>query len=635
MNAKRIAEWLLIAIGTSSFAQVPLTRPKAPGVALPGPQRHGAPSAPETGTIMGYVFWNTTGVKYNASSQCQGFSATVKVSTSTGLQTLGNNTSQFTSMGNVGLYTVCAYSVRPVPVSQNLEVDITAPVSAFSPQVMVNKASLNMGSISIPGGSCNKFQPAAPTATVLKSNWWPCGVYAYNVNYELLPASRYLPGTGGAPLLSRSTANGMKPTPQQGLASNGGMLLSGGSSAQSQSAIGRRLPTHARAVKTVLSQSKQGRKITNPNSALRNSAIIAVLQKQRQSADAEAAAMLSSIRPQANPQTQPSQVMAATGSPRMGSPGTTQNVVPAGNGGSGSKMASLGMITPTQFQSIPIICAHDPTFRILNVSGQPSPATFTQDSKYNFYTITGCSFGNGGASAKVYVYYQGTFHLDFQIQEWNENGIKLSLDPNLKGVNDHDNLTLIVQRADGKQTSKGGFKFYAARDTLLLSQIPKPYFTLDHFRSDDAITKDWRPNYTSGSSASVTPNLPGLSAEVHWDLTDNDGNPPAGDDLYDFSKLQGNFSLDSALLEWRDLSCTDPDFNQFVTSSNNWSVDWNGNSGVRVTWQGQQCNNAPGSCGGAFQGDCFTGGVESNYGLNVWVTGPRGIDPWSGNPTLH
>src|ERR671938_597822 len=78
-----------------------------------------------------------------------------------------------------------------------------------------------------------------------------------------------------------------------------------------------------------------------------------------------------------------------------------------------------------------------------NVISPPSPATFTQDSKYNVYSSTGCSFGDGGASAKVYVYYQGTFHLDFQIQEWNENGIKLSLDPNLKGVNDHDNLTLI------------------------------------------------------------------------------------------------------------------------------------------------------------------------------------------------
>ncbi len=634
MNSKLIALWFLIAIGTCSFAQVSVTRPKAPNITLPGPQRHGAPSTPETGTIMGYVFWNTAGVQYKASSQCQGFSAAVKVSTTTGLQTLGNNTTQFTAMGNVGTYAVCAYSVRPVPVSQNLQIDIATPASVFTTQVAIKKANLSTGWINIPGGSCNKFQPAAPTVSVLKSTWWPCGVYAYNLNYELLPASRYVPGTGGAPLLSGSTAKGMVPPPQQSLTGNNGMLSSGGSSQQPQSTNGRLQSMPKRAVNTALGQPKQGRKITNPNAALRDSTIIAVLQKQRQAADAEAAALRSNIRPQANLQTQPSQVMMATGAPRNGAPGTTKNALREGSGSSG-KPGSFGIVTPAQLQSIPLMCGNDPTFRILNVSGQPSPATFTQDSKYNFYTITGCSFGDGGANAKVYVYYQGTFHLDFQIQEWSENGIKLSLDPNLKGVNDHDNLTLIVQRADGKQASKNGFKFYAARDTLLLTQIPRPYFSLDHFRSDDAITKDWKPNYTSGSSASVVPNLPGLSAEVHWDLAGSGENPPAGDDLYDFSKLQQNFSLDSALLEWRDLSCTDQSFNHFVTSSNNWAVDWSGNSGIRVTWQGQQCNNTPGSCGGAFQGDCFVGGAESNYGLNVWVTGPRGIDPWSGKPTLH
>jgi hypothetical protein len=131
----------------------------------------------------------------------------------------------------------------------------------------------------------------------------------------------------------------------------------------------------------------------------------------------------------------------------------------------------------------------------------------------------------------------------------------------------------------------------------------------------------------------VNPNLPGLSAEVHWDLTpDPSGTLVGGDDEYDFSRLHSTFVLDSAWMEWRDVSCTDPNYNQFVTSKNNWSIDWSGPAGLQVGWQGQICNPTWRSCGGAFQPDCFLGLPESNYGVNVWVTGPRGLDPWTGKP---
>jgi hypothetical protein len=302
-------------------------------------------------------------------------------------------------------------------------------------------------------------------------------------------------------------------------------------------------------------------------------------------------------------------------------------------------LSKMEVVNATEFANGLVLgCAHDPTMRVVTVSGGQTSAVFTQDSKYNFYTISGCSFGDPGPNAKAYIYYQGSFREDFQIEQWSDNWIKLSLDPNLTGVDDQDNLTLVVQREDGKQASKNGFRFYAARDTILLPVIPQTDFSLDRFRPDNAVTNSWKSTYTSGSSPSVIPNLAGISAEVHWDVrTEPDGSMTGGSDIYDFSHLHPTFVTENAWMEWRDLSCTDPDYNQFASSTNNWSIDWYGSSGIQVSWQGQQCKNTPNSCGGGglTQTDCFVNPAytpQTNYGINVWVTGPRGVDPWTGKP---
>lgn len=389
-----------------------------------------------------------------------------------------------------------------------------------------------------------------------------------------------------------------------------------------------------------LKSPTQGKKITNPKTAQNNAAIIAVLRKQSQAATAEAAQMKLSIRPVAI-QTQPSRTMAASGQNGLLAPSSTvQPVAATGTTPSGTVAASsstnrFGKLQPGMIPGVALQCGHDPTFRILTVSGGPHVAVFTQDStnNYNFYTITGCSFGNNGPNVKAYIFYKGTFHQDFQIQQWSDNFIALDIDPSLTGVDDQNSLTLVIQRADGQQTSKSGYSFYAVRDTVLLKPIPQQYFGLNRFRPDQSVIQNWTPTYTSASSAAVTPNLAGLSAEVHWQLTtDASGNILGGSDLYDFSHLHSTFALDSASMEWVDLSCTDPNYNQFAASKSNWSINWYGAADVQVSWQGQVCQNTPGSCGGAFQGDCFANPPETNYGVDVWVTGPRGLDPWTGKP---
>ena len=393
----------------------------------------------------------------------------------------------------------------------------------------------------------------------------------------------------------------------------------------------------ARRATVVLSAPKQSQKITNPKASAQDAAIIAVLQKQRQAADAEAVQMKLGIRP-AVPSSAPSRTMSAGGNATPIPSTAVQPVSVAANTPQNptSSTNRYGALPQGLIPGLALQCGHDPSLRILSVSGGSGVATFTQDEKYNFYTITGCSFGEVGPNSKAYIYYQGTFHEDFQIEEWSDNWIKLHLDPKLSGVDDQNNLTLVVQRADGKQTSKGGYRFYAARDTILLKQIPQSYFSLNKFRPDQSTIQNWKPTYTSGSSPNVRPNLPGLSAEVHWDLTtDPNSTIVGGNDIYDFSHLHATFALSNALMDWKDVSCTDPNYNQFTTSNNNWNIDWYQASGIQVSWQGQMCNSTPGSCasGAGFQNDCFAAQPESNYGIDVWVTGPRGVDPWTGKPT--
>jgi hypothetical protein len=635
------------------------------------------------GTIEGFVYWDASQFSHNPASSCSGLAITVSAGSSSGpftsytpIGTLSNN---FKYVGQVrGLlsgvkattYDVCTYGFDHVPVGQNLQVSLTVTQpTSFSPAAVPQYGTV--GPIQIINGQCNMLPRITnPTVSDLTGHWGTCQDMAYGVNFDMHVAPR-----GG--LITVVSGEAQSGGTKRGLLGNSnpssGMLLSASPQTQttnSQPATrGLLLPAKpgaggtvqlnpqplppgptgspaastgnlksARAIPRVLSAPQQGQKITNPKAGLQDSAIIAVLRKQSAAATAEAAQMKLSIRP-AGFQPQPSTLMSASGSGGMLRPASTAQpvastaIVPATPGSSNR----YGTMSPGMIPGTALQCGRDPAMRILTVNGGPNAAVFTQDAtnNFNFYTITGCSFGNPGPNAKAYIYYQGTFHENLEIQQWSENFIALNVDPNLAGVDDQSNVTLVIQRDDGQQATKGGYKFYAARNTVLLPQIPKKDFSLDQFRPDQSVIQSWKPTYTSASSGSVTPNLPDLSAEVHWDIaTDANGSVLGGKDNYDFSAIHSTFVLDSAVLEWRSLSCTDPNYNQFKTSSDNWGIDWSGNSGLQVNWQGQVCQPTPGSCGGGgiFQTDCFVNSPESNYGVDVWVTGPRGLDPWTGKP---
>jgi hypothetical protein len=691
MRAQRFASIAItVRMSLGAGAQVSVSPTPLPQVTAPGPQKQSPQGggrqplmspidkSPGTvpnvqvlnGVLMGYVYWDASVIPYNANSPCP-FQVRINQGTPPSgggmgfeqFTEVGTYTKNFSSLGKVGKYVVCQYAVDHLPEGKDLQVQIGPLKGAFQVAVAFTVppvANEPNAPIRIINGKCNQLPPAVPTLATLNSPWWSCGDHAYNVNYLMQPP-QVIPGltqppltltvVQAQPLLPSGTTNGSaNSSPQQRTllspsGSKAGMMTPGaqpspGATNQGPTATSATVPRAKAITKTgslaavKLSAPQQSRKITSSNSGIQNSQIIAVLQQQTRAADAEVAAMKLSLRPAgASIGSAPSQTMAATGSggTNTGAAPVQANLLTVGNTSAGH--SSIGAVMPAQFQNLAITCSHDSTMRVLTVSGGQSSAVFTQDSKYNFYTISGCSFGDPGPNAKAYIYAQGTFREDFQIEQWSDNWIKLSIDPNLKGLDDQDNVTLVIQREDGRQANKSGFRFYAARDTILLHSIPQQYFSLDHFRPDNAVTNSWTPTYTSASSAAVAPNLPGMSAEVQWDLTTDPNNVVVGgSDIYDFSHLHSTFGLESAQMAWKDVSC-DPSGYVFAFSKDNWGIDWYQNTGVRVTWQGQICNQKPGSCGGAFQGDCFTAPVETNYGVDVWVTGPRGLDPWTGKPT--
>ncbi len=394
--------------------------------------------------------------------------------------------------------------------------------------------------------------------------------------------------------------------------------------------------------------------VKNPNTQvmgnLNSRDIIAVLEKQRSGAQLEASQMVktSSLR-RAQPQAIPLQTNSASGArtgspsgaaasatsanPTLLAPQTPQKHDPPSNPAPGSAVGSLGAMPANIKTGTAIVCTNDAMMRILTVSGLDGPATFTPDPKYNFYTITGCSFGDSGPNAKAYIYYQSTFREDFQIQEWSDNGIKLALDQNIAGLLDHESLTLVVQRNDGKQATRGGCKFYAARETRMLPYIPKTDFSLNKFTPTD--TSAFQAAYTSPSSVTVVPNIAGYTAEVSWTdpkVSYNKDHPnfsvwmPGGEDIYQLKNLQPGFVVESGALCHRNLECQ----SGAVHTEGTFGLSFVGTD-MHVVWQGQACSYS--GCGGFGQPDCFTSEPGSNYAVNVTITGPRGVDPWTGKPT--
>lgn len=421
--------------------------------------------------------------------------------------------------------------------------------------------------------------------------------------------------------------------------------------------------TKASAMKIKLGLPKTGPRIKNSLAAQRNSATIAVLQKQKQAADLEFAHMKAM---RATSKTSAAQSQTASG---PATAARAQTVKPGTLNKAGGPPPPLAPGKPldapgnspsstahaTQIDATAFICAQDPTMRILKVSGESYPGTFTPDPQYNPYTITGCSFGDPNPNNQVYLYGPGGLKAIFADSQhaplfWSDNSITVDLDPQLAGVNDVPSVTLVVHRADiNKEVEKSGFKFYAARKIVQLNPILSGLAKL----TDD---RYFHPQYTSSEYSALVSRFMHLhhdrptGNESVDDGTPIPSLPPGTDyrsvgipffgsgldiqglpgDYFDFSNLAKGFETDSfSYFYWQPdpmslCGAGDDIAGHTAGTYGNWQFDWSGDRMIRVVPQIAWCWDL----------EVFVGTYikQSQYALNVYVSGPRCLDPWTGQP---
>jgi hypothetical protein len=351
-------------------------------------------------------------------------------------------------------------------------------------------------------------------------------------------------------------------------------------------------------------------RIANPRASGEpgDAATIAILRRQRQAADREQQEILSSRAGLGDGSVRPSGQSAR---------GRGAAVSPAQQ--SAARPPSAGLATAATARClIP---------QISTVNGEPQGVEFTPMPAFNLYTIKGCGFGDQPGS----VYLEGPFvsgRIPFQVfskqihGQWGDTAIIAGVDPQVTGEADQHDLTLVVEPQGKPAIRKQGFRFFAERETVLLQTIPQSAIVFG--KSDNA------DSFFRYDSPSVQ--KPGMSAGV---VRVADAGSGFGNDLgrkTDYfnlaSTLAPGFETQSAQLAipWSFIPKKDTTYSlpkgQDVTGL--WNVDWDGGN-LAITWH-QWPHDAE-------SGDPIVGPPGhllwiSIYSLNVWVMGPRGVDPW-------
>jgi len=309
--------------------------------------------------------------------------------------------------------------------------------------------------------------------------------------------------------------------------------------------------------------------VKNPYLMHQNLRIITDLQHLRARADQEFAqmrAMPGFVMVRTAPTIGPSKTFSESGS----------NGGPHGAVGYGRPVKSVQSRTESSFvfsQQVelnPCAFYSDPIIQTVNGS---KAMTFTPTQAYDLYTIEGCHFGTFNANAAVWMYKAG-LKLDFQILSWNDSGITVMLDPNLSGIQDQKNLTLVVQRADGKQTQASGFGFYAARNEVQLTVIPSVWVTLLPWDSSDS-------RYASpiASQLFVPQSAKGSSNFVDRPVL---AKSSGGLDTYDFSQLPEGWLAETVSWTTYDEWC--PGVVTYKQDFGSWVVRCSVGNGFQFQW---------------------------------------------------
>ena len=230
---------------------------------------------------------------------------------------------------------------------------------------------------------------------------------------------------------------------------------------------------------------------------------------------------------------------------------------------------------------------------ILSVNGQKSGAVFTPIKGLNLFTLKGCNFGDLQGSMHLY----GGFNqgqLGFQIEFWNDSSIIAMMQPVSKEL-DQDKTQLVLVLGNGHQYQFSGYKFYAARETKLLTAVPKNQGQL----AQGLKLSETPFIYTPNGNYSL-----GVLRRSH-------GNPGGGTD---------SFGVDGLLAGYVPVK-VDLLVGPGNTPNNGWSTSFS-SQGVEVKFV---FVHDPDN----LETDFFV----SSYALDIWVSGPQGFDsPWQSNP---
>lgn len=291
-----------------------------------------------------------------------------------------------------------------------------------------------------------------------------------------------------------------------------------------------------------------------------------------------------------------------------------------------------------------------------------NPVVFTQDPAYNDYIITGCGFGSGEGKQEVYLSGAVTGgRINMTILQWSPTQIEAVVQWGLTGVLDGWPDLNVVPADGGAPAKFPNCRFYAQRQSVLLPGIPQQYVHLASEQVGDG-THGFGIGYCPGPDLmhlfpciSFNGGYPldgvsngnstvksGPSTNV-TNAVDRDGgqlkfNP--GEDVYDLGYLAPGFAIDwfaGHWYYWSESVCEmwaaedsekpgdsinwDPapasQYNWYQKSSTEIAVDW----GVdHCAWRWLGMFNVD---------DEYNAG----YSLEVHVTGPIGVDPWTGHPT--
>jgi hypothetical protein len=293
------------------------------------------------------------------------------------------------------------------------------------------------------------------------------------------------------------------------------------------------------------------------------------------------------INSQSNPG--PIQSTKSVGSPQGVSVGMAGPS--AGGLGGGNKMSQASQGVENVFACTKAA----PNALITSINGQKtSSVVFTTDPDNNLFTLTGCNFGDAQGSLHLY----GGFahgNIPFEIQFWNDKNIVARVQPDLTGELDRDSVSLVVVSSNGHQTAFQGLKFYAARQTYALTDIPNASSKIIFGPPDPSNLDNCQvpKRFVAGMCAVDSPGENGLAVTVGRYHVEGD----KGTDQLTLSGLKPGFEVSDVGL-W-----ISPD----ATDKQGWSLtSFAENISVNYVFD--------------FKNLCAT------YGLRISVAGPRGLN---------